>query len=204
MTQYNLANALSELGTRSDGEEGRKLLAEAAAAYRSALEVYTKANLPQRRAMTQYNLGNALRELGTRSGGEEGRKLLAEAVAACRSALEVYTKADLPQDWAQTQIALGDALEALGNQLKGEEALKRKREVVELLRDLMSYQSDDLSHYRLASALGDFAFQLDPKKSSHGVHVVTDFCYYEFVPSANGSWNRGTTVSNAEGAEVSG
>ena len=83
---------LNDLGTRSGGEEGRKLLGEAVAAYRSALEVRTKAELPQDWARTQNNLGNALWELGTRSGGEEGRKLLEEAVAAYRSALEVRTK----------------------------------------------------------------------------------------------------------------
>jgi hypothetical protein len=31
---------------------------------------------------------------------------------------------------------------------------------VELLRDVISYQPDDLSHYRLASALGALAFNL--------------------------------------------
>jgi hypothetical protein len=36
---------------------------------------------------------------------------------------------------------------------RGEEGLKHKREAVELLRDVMSYQSDDLSRYRLASAI---------------------------------------------------
>ena len=46
-TQNNLGIALQDLGTRSGGEEGRKLLEEAVAAYRSALEVYTKADLPQ-------------------------------------------------------------------------------------------------------------------------------------------------------------
>jgi tetratricopeptide (TPR) repeat protein len=48
----------------------------------------------------------------------------------------------------------------LGNQLEGEEGLKRKGEVVELLRDVVSYQPDDLSRSRLASALGDLAFNL--------------------------------------------
>ena len=81
-------------------------------------------------------------------------------MAAYRSALEVYTKADLPQDWAGTQNNLSDALRALGNQLKGEEGLKRKRESVELLRDVVSYQPDDLSRYQLASALGGLAFNL--------------------------------------------
>jgi hypothetical protein len=39
MTQNNLGGALAELGTRSGAEQGRKLLEDALAAYRSALEV---------------------------------------------------------------------------------------------------------------------------------------------------------------------
>jgi len=159
-TQNNLGYALQELGTRSGAEEGRKLLQDAVAAYRSALEVRTRADLPQDWAMTENNLGNALQKLGTRSGGEEGRKLLQDAVVAFRSAPEVYTRADLPQYWAGTQYNLSDALGALGNQLEGEEGLKRKREAVELLRDVVSYQPDDLSRSRLASALGGLAFTL--------------------------------------------
>jgi tetratricopeptide (TPR) repeat protein len=159
-TQNNLGNALRELGARSGAEEGRKLLQDGLTAYRSALEVYTRADLPQDWATTQNNLGAALYELGRRSGAEEGRKLLQDAVAACRSALEVYTRADLPQYWAMTQYNLGNALEALGNHLEGEEGLKRKREAVELLRDVVSYQPDDLSRYQLASALGRLAFNL--------------------------------------------
>ena len=95
-------------------EEGRKLLEQAVAAYQSALEVYTKADLPQGWARTQNNLGLALQDLGTRSGGGgKGRKLLEQAVAAYKSALEVYTKADLPQDWARTQNNLDIALKEL-------------------------------------------------------------------------------------------
>jgi len=55
----------------------------------------------------------------------------------------------------------------VGNHLEGEESLKRKREAVELLQDVVeslqdvvSYQPDDLSRYRLASALGSLAFYL--------------------------------------------
>ena len=55
----------------------------------------------------------------------------------------------------------------VGNHLEGEESLKRKREaaellqdVVESLQDVVSYQPDDLSRYRLASALGGLAFKL--------------------------------------------
>jgi tetratricopeptide (TPR) repeat protein len=133
---------------------------DAVTAYRSALEVYTKTDQAQDWAMTQNDLGVALRDLGTRSGGEERRKLLQDAVAAYHSALEVYIKATLPKDWAQTENNLGSALLTLGNQLEGEKRLKCKREAVELLRDVLSYRPDDLSRYRLASALGGLAFDL--------------------------------------------
>ena len=57
ITQNNLGVALYELGTRSGGEEGRRLLEGAVAAFRSALEVETKADLPQDWATAQNNLG---------------------------------------------------------------------------------------------------------------------------------------------------
>ena len=159
-TQNNLGCALQELGVRTTGEESRTLLLDAVAASRFALEVFTKANLPLDWAASQNNLGLALYGLGKRGAGDEGRKLLQDAVTAYRSALEVRTKADLPQDWAQTQNNLTDALDALGNELGGQEGLKRRRESVELLRDVISYQPDDGSRYRLASALGALAFNL--------------------------------------------
>jgi hypothetical protein len=48
----------------------------------------------------------------------------------------------------------------LGNQLKGEEGLKTLRESLDLLREVVSYDPDDVSRYRLASALGGLAFNL--------------------------------------------
>src|SRR4029077_11001128 len=43
---------------------------------------------------------------------------------------------------------------------KLQEAVDRQQQGVELLRDVMSNQPDDLSRYRLASALGGLAFEL--------------------------------------------
>jgi hypothetical protein len=80
MIQNNLGNAHSELGRRTRGEEGRKLLAEALATYRSALEVCTKADLPQAWAAIQNNLGDTLFDLGIHLGGEEGLNTKREAV----------------------------------------------------------------------------------------------------------------------------
>ncbi len=78
-------------------------MARAIAAYRSALEVYTRADMPAQWATTQNNLGNALTTLGQRAGGEAGVSSLQDAVTAYRSALEVRTRADMPADWAATQ-----------------------------------------------------------------------------------------------------
>jgi tetratricopeptide (TPR) repeat protein len=148
----NYTSLLREMGMSEEEVQSRAL---------SALEVRTKADLPQDWAQTESNLGLALLDLGTRRGGEEGRKLLTEAVAAFRSALQVYTKADLPQDWDQTQNNLGVALRELGSQLEGEEGLQTLRESVDLLREVVSYQpADDASRYRLALALGALAFKL--------------------------------------------
>jgi tetratricopeptide (TPR) repeat protein len=144
-TQNNLGNALWDLGRRSGAEEDHKLLADAVAAYRSALEVRAKADLPQDWAQTQNNLGNALSDLGTRSGGEEGHKLLADAVAAYRSALEVRTKADLPEGWAQTQNNLGVALSDLGTRSGGEEGHKLLADAVAAYRSALEvYTKADL------------------------------------------------------------
>jgi hypothetical protein len=100
-------------------------------------------------------------EMCAEQGDQERLQMVRDKlVAAYRSASEVGTKADLPQEWAQTQNNLGAAPLTLGDQLEGEEGLKRQRESVESLREVVAYQPDDQSRYRLASALGDLAFRL--------------------------------------------
>ena len=56
---------------RTEGAAGAALLAEAVAAYRAALEVYTRAAHPVDWAMTQNNLGVALAD---QAGGPRGRR----------------------------------------------------------------------------------------------------------------------------------
>jgi tetratricopeptide (TPR) repeat protein len=58
-TQNNLGNALQAQGSRTDGEHGTQLLAEAVATYRQALAVYTRETLPQQWAQTHHNLAKA-------------------------------------------------------------------------------------------------------------------------------------------------
>ncbi|MGB5834984.1 MAG: hypothetical protein WBG92_23780 [Thiohalocapsa sp.] len=117
----NLSGASwAQAGIRTEGPAIQHHLAEAVTAYRQALVVRTRAELPQDWAMTQNNRGTALSEQGTRTGGEAGRELLAEAVAAFRQALVVRTRAELPQDWAMTQNNLGNALSEQGIRTGGE------------------------------------------------------------------------------------
>ena len=64
-----------ELGSRSEGEAIQNSLDASVNAYRHALEVRTREELPQQWAATQNNLGAALRNQGTRTGGTEGAGL---------------------------------------------------------------------------------------------------------------------------------
>jgi tetratricopeptide (TPR) repeat protein len=118
--QYNLGDALRGQGERSQSDVATALLARAVTALNAALEVRTKADLPQEWAATQNILGIALLNEGERSEGEVATTLFAQAVTAFNAALEVYTKADLPQYWATTQNNLGNAFLSQGERSQGE------------------------------------------------------------------------------------
>jgi tetratricopeptide (TPR) repeat protein len=121
------------------------LLDQAVQAFRSALEVLTKADLPQDWATTQNSLGNALRDEGERAGGDQAAALLDQAVQAFRSALEVDTKADLPQDWAGTQNNLGAALRDEGERAGGDQAAALLDQAVQAFRSALEvYTKADL------------------------------------------------------------
>ena len=57
----------AEPGHSHRGGGGARLLAEAVTAYRQALEVFTREQLPQAVGQTQNNLGNTLKEQGIRT-----------------------------------------------------------------------------------------------------------------------------------------
>ena len=69
---------------------GTAKLEEAVAAYRDALQEFTRERVPLDWAMTQNNLGIALLKLGER---ESGTARLEEAVAAFREGLQENTRA---------------------------------------------------------------------------------------------------------------
>ena len=156
MTQNNLGIALGTQGERTEGAAGTQLLAEAVTAYRKALEVYTRAALPQGWAMAQNNLGNALGTQGERTEGAAGTQPLAEAVTAFRKALEVYTRAALPQDWATTQSNLGNALRTQGERTEGAAGTQMLAEAVTAYRNALEvYTSEEFSrhHHQVKGSL---------------------------------------------------
>ena len=59
MMQNNLGNAFHEQGIRIAGSEGERLLGQAVEAYRNALEVRTRTDMPQDWAVTWHNLAEA-------------------------------------------------------------------------------------------------------------------------------------------------
>ena len=113
-----LGDALSALGTRKPGTDRLK---QAAAAYRSALIVYTRQHTPLEWAKVQHSLGRALKDLAKR---ETGAERFEQAVAAHRAALEVFTRDRLPEQWGRSLNDLGVALVALGTLETGTARLK--------------------------------------------------------------------------------
>ena len=80
---------------------------EAEAAYRLALEEYTREKTPVQWAMVQNNLGNTLVTLGTSS---TTRPRSTRRPTAFRAALEVRTRETFPVSWATSRLNLGNAL----------------------------------------------------------------------------------------------
>jgi tetratricopeptide (TPR) repeat protein len=108
MTQSNLGIALWRLGGR---ESGTARLEQAIAAYRKALQEWTRERVPLDWATAQNNLGASLFTLGER---ENSTERLEQAVTAFRKALQERTRERVPLDWAATQSNLGEALMSLG------------------------------------------------------------------------------------------
>lgn len=102
------------------------MLGQAVSAFRSALDVYTRRDLPQDWAMTQCNLGNALSRQGQRTPGEAGTALLAQAVTTFRAVLDVGVSKLRPLQWAVAQFSLGRALTDLGQRVPAGSAEQRK------------------------------------------------------------------------------
>ena len=64
-------------------------------AYQNALEVRTKADMPQEWAITQLFMGDALQDEAGRSSGAEAEALFNQSAQAYQNGFEVVTKTNL-------------------------------------------------------------------------------------------------------------
>jgi tetratricopeptide (TPR) repeat protein len=111
----SLGISLLEASIRTEGVDIQKFSREAVTAYRDALTVYTKDQLPQQWAATQNNLGVVLGNQGTRTDGEAGKQLIRQAITAYELALQIRTRDALPVQWEQTMGNLAVAKQALAD-----------------------------------------------------------------------------------------
>ncbi len=158
--QNNLGIMLQTQGERSSGEEGLRLLDEGVAAFREALTVRTRDDVPSDWALTQNNLGNALQTQGQRTGGDEGLRLIDEAVAAYRAALTVRTRDDNPSDWATTLNNLGNALGTQGERTDGSEGLRLLDEAVAAYHEALTVRTRDDTPVKWAMTLNNLGTAL--------------------------------------------
>jgi hypothetical protein len=163
-----LGYVLSDEGHRAGGEKAIELQDQAAQAYRSALEAYTKADFPDLWAYTQLDLGIALGEEGATASGDKAAALFDQAARAFRGALEVCTKADLPRDWAWIERDLGAALFDEGNFVAGDKAIAVFDQAVQAYqRSLEVYTKTDFPQdwARMQMLLGG-AFEEEAKRAT--------------------------------------
>ncbi len=118
MTQNNLANAYRE---RIEGERAQNI-ERAIKHCKSALEVYTRQDFPERWATSQNNLANAY---SNRIQGERAQNI-ERAIELYKSALGVYTRQAFPERWAMTQNNLANAYR---NRIEGERAQNIERAI---------------------------------------------------------------------------
>ncbi|MEQ8666866.1 MAG: cyclic nucleotide-binding domain-containing protein [Rhodospirillales bacterium] len=86
-------------------------LKRALAAFRNAMQVYTRIEAPERWADVMNNYAQVAQVLG---GNLQNAKVLQNSVQACRNALEVRRRDKNPLLWASTQNTLGSGLFLLG------------------------------------------------------------------------------------------
>jgi hypothetical protein len=102
---------------------GPQALEEAVAAFRAALEEWTRERVPLDWAGLKTIWATRSLTLGER---EAGTARLEEAVAAYRAALEEWTRERVPLDWAMTQNNLGIALETSASARRGRRGWRRR------------------------------------------------------------------------------
>jgi hypothetical protein len=111
MTTQNLAVALRNQGSRTEGAAGAALLGQAVEACRAALEVFTRADHPVQWAITQENMALLKRARAAHDTCTDPAPHLRAALEHVTAALTVYDPDHMPYDYG-TATRLRDELRA--------------------------------------------------------------------------------------------
>ncbi|WP_282027045.1 helix-turn-helix domain-containing protein [Limimaricola cinnabarinus] len=153
------ANALANLGDRTEGDEGTALLEEAVADYRIVLEQFSRLSARGRRGATEQNLGGALCLLADRTAGTAARiDLLEQAIATFRSALEVRDRASSPREWAMTMQNLSVALRDLGVAMQDVAGRRYLLEAIEICNEALAIRTRESFPFEWALTQENLAY----------------------------------------------
>ncbi|HMO76590.1 MAG TPA: hypothetical protein PKD99_15785 [Sphingopyxis sp.] len=117
-----LGNALKLSGEWS-AHDRIIILKEAAATFRSALEVFGQETYPNDWATVQSNLGTVLEAIGRATPGRPGNDILRQALDSYQLALVVRKRDKFPDLWAASQHNLSSALIALAERSEPQDAV---------------------------------------------------------------------------------
>ncbi|MEW5729390.1 MAG: hypothetical protein AB1918_16300, partial [Pseudomonadota bacterium] len=168
LIRKHVANALTLRAERAK-DQARELLEAAAAEWRGAVELLSKASMPLEWASAQTRLGVVLHRLDLLTGDTE---LLREAVQALQGALSVYSRTENPQRWADIMHSLAQVLEVYGDQLRSAEVLKRAIDACDAVLEIRTRDRTPLAWAAIQNTLGSALFLLD--KHSDGARHIED------------------------------
>ncbi|KAA9005069.1 helix-turn-helix domain-containing protein [Histidinibacterium aquaticum] len=145
------ANALANLGDRTEGGTGTALLEEAVGDYQVVLTHFGRTGDRERSGVAQHNLGGALCLLADRADATASRiDLLEKAIGTFRVALEVRDQHASPREWAMTMQNLAVALRDLGAATEDEVGRRHLMEAVEICERSLAIRTKDSSPFEWA------------------------------------------------------
>ena len=134
-TQNNIGIALFTLSER---EAGTERLVEAEAAYRLALEEYTRA---RRRCNGRWSRTISATRSNALAAATTTSRCSRQAADTFRAALEVRTREHLPMQWAASQLNLASALNNIAKFETGTASLDEARDALYAMRSPSSRAS---------------------------------------------------------------
>jgi tetratricopeptide (TPR) repeat protein len=139
-SEENMGGAMCDAALRvppNDAGDAKTLLGLCVQGHQNALQVYTKANMPEVWARVQNSLGVALDGEAWRSAPDQAAALYEQAAQAYRAALEFYTKAGRPLNWARSQNNVGLALWHESQFATGDKATAMLEQSAQALRNAL-------------------------------------------------------------------